>query len=89
MNAIQMEVFRDTVLRAFKASRSCGMNLETLEVTLRACGFANVTKEQLEAETQYFADKGFLVDVAKSHSMANRIWRITAAGVDDLERRGL
>jgi hypothetical protein len=34
-------------------------------------------------------DKGFVAEVVKSHSVGNRIWRITASGVDDLERRGL
>ena len=34
-------------------------------------------------------DKGFIVELAKSHTPANKRWRITAAGVDDLDRRGL
>jgi hypothetical protein len=89
MNAQQHEIFRETVLRAFKASAGCGLSLTTLDVTLRACGFTRFGAEEIETEVQYFMDKGFVAEVPKSHSIGNRIWRITAAGVDDLERRGL
>jgi hypothetical protein len=89
MNAQQHEIFRETVLRAFKAAQGCGLSLVTLDVTLRTCGFKGFEPEAVEAEVQYFIDKGFVAEVAKSHSMGNRIWRITAAGVDDLEGRGL
>ena len=89
MNAQQHEIFRETVLRAFKAAAGCGLSLVTLDVTLRACGFRRVETEEIEAEVQYFMDKGLVAEVAKSHSVGNRIWRITAAGTDDLERRGL
>jgi hypothetical protein len=89
MNAQQREIFRETVLRAFQASAGCGLSLTTLDVTLRACGFKGFTAEEIEAEVRYFMDKGFVAEVPKSHSLGNRIWRITAAGTDDLERRGL
>jgi hypothetical protein len=89
MNATQREIFRETVLRAFKAAAGCGLSLPTLDVALRACGFKGFAAEEIEAEVQYFMDKGFVAEVAKSHSLGNRIWRITAAGTDDLERRGL
>ena len=77
------------MLRAFQASAGCGLSLTTLDVTLRACGFKGFTAEEIEAEVRYFMDKGFVAEVVKSHSVGNRIWRITASGVDDLERRGL
>jgi hypothetical protein len=89
MNAEQREVFRDLVLRAFKNARGCGLSLVTLETTLKNCGFNRVEAEEMEAEVRYFMDKGFVAEVVKSHSVGNRIWRITASGVDDLERRGL
>jgi hypothetical protein len=89
MNKQRQEVFRDTVLRAFQAGSGCGLGLETVLVTLRACGFKEFTGEEMEAAVQYFVDKGFVAEVAKSHSVGNRLWRITAAGTDDLERRGL
>jgi hypothetical protein len=89
MNAQQHEIFRETVLRAFKAARGCGLSLVTLDATLRTCGFRNFDQEEMEMEVQYFMDKGFVAEMAKSHSLGNRIWRITAAGVDDLEKRGL
>jgi len=89
MNAQQREIFRETVLRAFQASAGCGLSLATLDVALRACGFKGFAPEEIEAQVQYFMDKGFVAEAPKSHSLGNRIWGITAAGVDDLERRGL
>jgi hypothetical protein len=89
MNEQQHEIFRETVLRAFKSAQGCGLSLVTLDVTLRTCGFKRFEPEAVEMEVQYFIDKGFVAEVAKSHSLGNRIWRITAAGVDDLEKRGL
>ncbi len=89
MNAQQHEIFRETMLRAFQAAAGCGLCLATLDVTLRTCGFKRFEEQDIEAEVQYFTDKGFVAEVPKSHSLGNRIWRITAAGVDDLERRGL
>ena len=89
MNAQQREIFRDTTLRAFQACGGCGLSLVTLDVTLRTCGFKRFEPEEIEADVQYFTDKGFVAEVSKSHSVGNRIWRITAAGMDDLEGRGL
>jgi hypothetical protein len=85
----QLELFRDALLRALKAARATGFSLSNLEIALRASGFRHFAPAELEAELQYFADKGFVAENPKSHSLANRIWRITAAGVDDLEKRGL
>jgi len=89
MNTKQLEIFRDTILRALKASADGGMSLVTLEITLRACGFRNFEDSEIEAELRYFLDKGFVAEVPKSHSFGNPLWRITAAGTDDLEKRGL
>lgn len=85
----QLELFRDALLRALKAARAGGFSLSNLEIALRASGFRGFTLQELEGELRYFADKGFVVENKKSHSVANRIWRITAAGIDDLEARGL
>ncbi len=85
----QLELFRDALLRALKAARSIGLSVSTLEIALRIAGFRHVNAEDLEGELRYFADKGFAVEVPKSHSMSNKLWRITAAGIDDLEGRGL
>jgi hypothetical protein len=85
----QLELFRDALLRALKAARSIGLSESTLEIALRMAGFRHFSTEELEGELRYFEDKGFAVAVPKSHSMGNKTWRITAAGVDDLEGRGL
>jgi hypothetical protein len=84
-----LELFRDAILRSLKANRVTGMNLFTLEIALRMGGFPRAATGETEQEIQYFIDKGFVVEVPKSHSPANKRWRITAAGVDDLEKRGL
>ena len=84
-----LELFRDAILRSLKSNRLTGMNRFTLEIALRMVGFPRATTEEVENEIQYFIDKGFIVEIPKSHSPANKRWRITAAGVDDLDRRGL
>ena len=84
-----LELYRDAILRSLKANRTTGMNRFTLEIALRMVGFPLATTEELEQEIQYFIDKGFVIEVAKSHTPANKRWRLTAAGVDDLEKRGL
>jgi hypothetical protein len=86
---IQLELFRDALLRALKAARSAGFSPSNLEIALRASGFRHFTTAELDAELQYFADKGFITEIRKSHTVSNRVWRITAAGIDDLEGRGL
>ncbi|MGA2750775.1 MAG: hypothetical protein ABSG59_18545 [Verrucomicrobiota bacterium] len=85
----QLELFRDALLRSLKNARSTGMNLFTLEIALRSCGFRHFSLDELQGELQYFCDKGFAVEILKSHSRAYKIWRITAAGIDDLEQKGL
>jgi ribulose bisphosphate carboxylase small subunit len=84
-----LELFRDALLRSLKAARSTGMNLFTLEIALRLTGFSCLEHEDVEEQIQYFMDKGFIAEVPKSHSPANKIWRLTAVGMDDLEKRGL
>jgi hypothetical protein len=84
-----LELFRDALLRSLKAARTVGMNLFTLEIALRLTGFSGLTRGEVEEQIQYFMDKGFVAEVPKSHSPGNKIWRLTAAGMDDLEKRGL
>ena len=84
-----LELFRDALLRSLKTARSAGMNLFTLEMALRLTGFSSLAPGEVQEQIQYFMDKGFIAEVPKSHSPANKIWRLTAAGMDDLEKRGL
>jgi hypothetical protein len=65
MNAQQREVFRETVLRAFQSAGCCGLSLATLDVTLRTCGFKRFEAEEIEADVQYFTDKGFVAEVCQ------------------------
>ena len=89
MNAEQLELFRDLLLRSLKASRSVGLTLTSLDVSLHAMGCRHFTKEDLEDELQYFVSKELVEEVVKTHSVGNKLWRLTAAGVDDLEKRGI
>jgi hypothetical protein len=84
-----LELFRDAILRSLKANRASGMNRFTLEIALRMVGFPRASTEEVEREIQYLIDKGFVLEVPKSHSPANKRWRLTAAGVDDLDLKGL
>jgi hypothetical protein len=84
-----LELFRDAILRALKASPTAGLNRGTLEIALRLGGFPPATAQDVEREIQYLIDKGFVAEVLKSHSPANKRWRLTAAGMDDLDLRGL
>jgi hypothetical protein len=86
---LNLELFRDALLLSLKAARSVGMNVFTLQIALRVMGFPGLARGEVEEQIQYFVDKGFIAEVPKSHSPANRIWRLTAAGMDDLEKRGL
>ncbi|MGA2175061.1 MAG: hypothetical protein ABSH38_08790 [Verrucomicrobiota bacterium] len=85
----QLELFRDALLRALKAAGSTGLSVSTLEIALRASGFRHFNTQELEGQLQYFGDKDFAAEVPKSHSVSNKRWRITAAGIDDLEGRGM
>ena len=84
----QLELFRDALLRSLKAARTVGLNLAALELALMAAGFKHFSRAEVEDEIQYFMDAKFIVEVPKSHSFANKIWRITKDGIDDLEKRG-
>lgn len=84
----QLELFRDALLRSLQAARSTGLNLSALELALMAAGFRHFKRTELEDELQYFIDAKFIVEVPKSHSFGQKIWRITKDGIDDLEKRG-
>lgn len=86
--ANQLEIFRDAILISLKAARTTGRNLSNLRLELHIAGFRNVQDGDITDELAYFIDAGFIALVPKSHSVGNRIWRITKDGIDDLERRG-
>jgi len=84
----QLELFRDALLRSLKAARSIGLGLPAIELALMTSGFRHFTRAEVEDELQYFVDAKFVVEVPKSHSFGNKLWRITKDGIDDLEKRG-
>lgn len=87
MKAEQEQLFRDTILRVTRAFPR-GMNIDSLDISLRAAGFRNFERQELELHLQYLQDKNFLALADKAHTPANRLWRVTAAGIDYLAESG-
>ncbi len=89
MNTQQREQIRLSVLRYGESADQFGLAASLLLQFLRNEGFRALTREQLQREILYLADKGFLVAVNKPISPENPAWRITAAGRDFLATRNL
>lgn len=61
-----------------------GFNAALLLQMARNEGRSGLARENVTAEIEYLADKGFVAAVEKPISPENRAWRITAAGRDYL-----
>lgn len=90
MNAEERESVRISLLR-FLAHRPWIFGLPTavLWAHVRLEGLPHVSREQVEAELLYLADKGMVVRVDKRISPESAAWRITAEGRDWLAERGI
>ena len=87
MTAEQISILRDTILRVaarFKAPLASS----TIEVCVGQAGF-RCDAEQLDDHLRYLCITGFLTEAPRSHTAQLRQWQITAAGLRDLEQRGL
>jgi hypothetical protein len=80
---------RLSLLRYCESADQYGLAASLLLQFVRNEGLRGVTREALDAEILYLADKGLLVSVNKLVSPENRAWRITAAGRDFLATRNL
>lgn len=89
MNAQQRELFRLALLQVLEANHTeRGLGAQALQLLVGAFGFRAPAVEDIRAELQYLADKGFITAASKSISPENKNWRITAAGRDELASQG-
>ena len=86
MNAEQKEFFRGALLRVLdeRAGERFGLSITAIQIFLGQFGFRFSKAEDVNAELQYLADKGFVANTNKVISPENRAWRITAEGRDFL-----
>ena len=88
MNADLRALLREGILIALDRLGEFRPTLDTLHLGLRQSGHV-ATKEELHAEIQYLADKGFVATEEKLISPERRRYRITAHGRDYLAKEGL
>jgi hypothetical protein len=88
MSAEETQLFRDTVLLILR-NYPRGLNRERLDTCLRAGGLDHFTFRDMDFHLEYLGGKNLIAKADKSHSVGNALWKLTAAGVDDLEGRGL
>lgn len=84
MTATELEQVRLSLLRFLSLNRTpYGLPARALLQFLRAEG-TRLEQPAVEAEMQYLVDKGLAVEVSKTLSPEIRVWRITAAGRDQV-----
>ena len=86
MNAAEREQVRLCILRYCLRPTSTGL----ICANLRAEGFRDIKRKEVEIEIRYLADKskGLLADQEKLVSPENKIWETTATGRDFLALQG-
>ena len=86
MKPEEKENFRTSLLGVLeeRASNKFGLSIHAIRIFLAQYGFHDSAAEDMAAELQYLADKGFVTLVSKTISPENRCWRITANGRDFL-----
>jgi hypothetical protein len=90
MTAQRREQFQLSILTVLEANHSpkWGLPLDAVTLHVSGYGFAAITRDQVETELEYLAEKGLAETVGKVLEPANRVWRRTAAGRDYLSERG-
>jgi hypothetical protein len=88
MNAQETQLFRDTIMMSVQRYPR-GLTLFSIDTALRASGYRHFGERDLEGHIHYLVDKGFMAEVPKTHTPQLQMWRLTAAGTDDLAKRGL
>jgi len=85
MKPAELEQLRLSLLRFLGENPTrFGFNVALLRQMARNEGRPGLDAATVQAELDYLADKGFIVEVAKPISPELRAWRITAAGRDQL-----
>ena len=88
MDSATKELFRENLIAQLAAVGAIGIKPAALKIGARKGGF-EPTDAQLDNEIDYLIGKGFVADIEKEISPANRRFKITAAGVDFAEKHGL
>ena len=78
---IRREQIRISLLRHLEDNYAYGILTQILHSLIFCEGF-RPTRDEINAELAYLADKGLITQVAKTISPENHTWRITAAGRD-------
>jgi hypothetical protein len=84
-----LELLREALIICAAASAGANINLAICRLYARRMGHRGIDDERLLAELDYLAGKGLIESPAKLVSPAMREWRITAAGRDYAEMKGL
>ncbi|HVY70798.1 MAG TPA: hypothetical protein VHH73_12780 [Verrucomicrobiae bacterium] len=83
MESQQREQLRLSLTRFLDANPTrFGLSTALLWQMARNEGRLQLAREEVDAELQYLADKGYAIEVMKDLSPENRAWRITATGRD-------
>lgn len=88
MTPEETQIFRDTILMTTR-NYPRGITRMSLDICLRSAGFTHHTYRDLDFHLEYLVSKTFLEVPNKSHTPELRMFKLTAAGVDDLSVRGL
>lgn len=79
------EQVRLSILRYCEGALPYGLSAAILRQMLSSEGF-KLERDQVQAEIDYVAERGFLKTEVKSISPENAIWKITADGRDERAR---
>ena len=85
--AAQDQFIRDVICQTAKRF-PLGMTFLTLQTCLRSVLMYNVADSDLELHLRYLESANFIEQMPK-RTPQNRLWKITADGLDDLAARGM
>ena len=78
---------RTCILRTVKSAAPYAVSLQIMEFGLGTDGF-HLGLDEILAEIQYLVDSGWIVETEPAHTPSARRWRVTKAGVDQMEKEG-
>jgi hypothetical protein len=78
---------RTCILRTAKNAAPYAVSLQIIEVGLGTDGL-HLGLDEILGELQYLVDTSWIVETHATHTPAARRWRITKAGIDQVEMEG-
>lgn len=89
MTPAQQELFDLAILRVLDANRTrFGMPVEAIAHLLAQFGFPHPNLEVVLDRLDYLGRKEWVEEVLKVANKANRAWRITTGGINQVDERG-